>query len=426
MARRPARAERLRFGAWLALLSVWAAEPAPTRAQSPEVKHISKVEISGIERTRPSTLTDLLPRQPPAFYSDAELRELERRISNLEVFDEVAVDRTVPDTLRIRAREKWTLIPQLDLSGGRSLEDMYVFLGATEYNVLGTANSLNVSVYRERRGFGFYTAFQEHVYRRERWAFSGEASYATSELRFPGGEGWFNTLTQIYLWTSSKPFLSDYLRYETGLLYRREVIEEASGAVKPPNGHTLGTWMMFTWDAYQWHDLTPTGLRVGLSLSPAYFFSSGVPRVRAQLDFELKGALKLAQYTALMLRVEAGVTSRGNANHNVLIGSIRGVRGLPDALYFNWAQLYGTLELRQAVRLATRWALQGAVFADGAVYENITATGGRGDRHAAFSAGIGLRVVPTWLSGLVLRFDLAHLFVPEAVWAFQYGLSQYF
>ena len=409
----------------LALLAWCIAERRVAVAQPNEV--VSEVEITGTERTRATTLTELLPRRPPARYSDADLRELERRISNLEIFDDVAVERVPPHTLRIRAREKWSLIPELDMAGGSSLADIYVFAGVTEYNLFGRASSLNVSFYRERRGFGFYTTYQEHVYRRDRWALAGEASYATSELRFPNGEGWFNTTALIWLWTTSTPLISDYLRYELSFFYKREVIEEASGTVKPPDGHALGSSMMLTWDTYQWHDLTPTGWMIALSVAPGYFFSpSHITQHRTQADFRLKAALRLSSTTALLTRVEAGLTSRGNANHNVLIGSIRGVRGLPDALYFNWLQVYGTVELRQAVRIATRWALQGALFVDAGAFERITATGGRGQAYSALSLGGGVRVIPTWLSGLVLRFDLAQLLLPEPGFAFQYGLTQYF
>jgi hypothetical protein len=414
---------QLRFvSVWLVLLLL----EAKGAAQPTDPHLIKRLEITGIDRTRRSTLTELMPRMPPALFSEAELRELERRISNLEIFDDVAVELPEPELMRIRTREKWSLVPELDMAGGDALEDMYVFVGATEYNVLGTANLLNVSVYRERRGFGFYTSYQEHVYRRNRWALAGEASYASSELRFADGEGWFNTTALLWLWATSPPLFSDHLRYEVATFYKRELIQEASGSVKPPDGHFIGGSMMFTWDAYQWHDLTPVGWLLSLSAAPGYFFSAGIPQVRAQADLKLKAALKLAQYTALMTRVEAGMTSRGNANHNVLIGSIRGVRGLADALYFNWLQVYGTLELRQALRFATRWALQGAVFVDAGGFERLTATGGRGPAVFALSAGFGLRVVPTWLSGLVLRFDVSHLFAPEPALGFQYGLSQYF
>ena len=66
------------------------------------------------------------------------------------------------------------------------------------------------------------------------------------------------------------------------------------------------------------------------------------------------------------------------------------------------------------------------VFVDAGGFERLTATGGRGQAVFALSAGGGLRVVPTWLSGLVLRFDVSHLFAPEPAFGFQYGLSQYF
>src|SRR5262245_46301577 len=94
------------------------------------------MEVRGIKRTLATTLTDLLPREPPATYSDRELRELERRIGNLEIFDSVEVTRDGP-CLTITVREKWTIIPEFDLATGTSWVDTYVMLGVTEYNFLG-------------------------------------------------------------------------------------------------------------------------------------------------------------------------------------------------------------------------------------------------------------------------------------------------
>jgi hypothetical protein len=37
-----------------------------------------------------------------------------------------------------------------------------------------------------------------------------------------------------------------------------------------------------------------------------------------------------------------------------------------------------------------------------------------------------MRLVPTWLSGLVLRFDTAWAVTPDRGFMTQYGLTQYF
>jgi hypothetical protein len=328
--------------------------------------------------------------------------------------------------LHIRVREKWTLIPEFDLSRGTTPADIYVLLGVTEYNAFGLGSALGMQVYRERRGFGFHTIFEEHVYRRTRWALSAEASYGSSYFRFEKPEAWYNQTATVYLWSTSTPIVSDHARYEIGSFYKREIISDVEGQVRTPDGHVFGASMMFIWDAYAWHDLTPHGYMLTLSAAPAFFLGPSVPQSRHSAGATLLGAYKLTDTTALLAQANAGVSSLGNANHGFLIGSVQGVRGLEDVRYFNWTQAYANVELRQAVRLARRWALQGVLFADAAWFERITARGGRGEAMAAFSGGGGVRLVPTWLRGTVLRFDVARLVLPDRSFFYQYGLSQYF
>jgi hypothetical protein len=163
-----------------------------------------------------------------------------------------------------------------------------------------------------------------------------------------------------------------------------------------------------------------------LNLSPGFFFGSQLPQARHRVELTLKAAVALGPNTVVATRVMSGVTARGNANHNLLPGSVQGVRGLEDARYFSWSMGFVNLELRHALPIAPRWALQGVVFSDAAAFERITERGHRGQAVVAVSYGVGLRLVPTWLSGLLLRFDVARLVLPEPSYFYQYGLSQYF
>jgi hypothetical protein len=403
---------------WSTMARAGAGEPA-LRAR------IERVEIDGTARTRDATLLELLPRAPPATYSDAELSELERRVGNLGLFDAVRV-RRAGSVLHISVREKWTLVPEFDLARGTTLQDMYVLLGVTEYNVLGRGSLLRLSTFHVLRGYGFEAGFQEHVYRRDRWSLGGEGGYGSAYLRFDGGSSWYNTTGALYLWSTSTPLLSDHARYEVGAFYKHERISDVVGDVRPPDGHVGGLSMMLTWDSYEWHDLTPHGFSASLNLAPGFFFGPHVPQRRYRADAILLGAYKLHRSTSLVGRLNAGVCSLGNANHTLLIGSVEGVRGLTDARYFSWAQAYTNLELRAALRLGARWALQGVLFADAGGFEQQTARGGRGAAGYAFSGGAGVRLIPTWLRGLLLRFDVARLVAPERSFFYQYGVSQYF
>jgi hypothetical protein len=400
-------------------------EPVVTPAADPT----HGVSVTGINRTRPRTLIELLPREPPSEYSDAELAETERRISNLGVFDRVEVARAAKGSaassdVAIHVREKWTLIPDFALATGKTPRDLYISLGVTEFNVLGTASSLGVSVYREQRGFGFSTAFAEHESRRHRWAFGGQGSYGSSSLRFTDGNAWFTTLGDLIMWATSVPLAGPHLRCRTSVLYSHEKISDVEGPVRPPDGSTIGAGAQLIWDGYRFHDLVPRGIKAELGTGAGAFVPA--KQVRAQVELAVTAARPLWHDAVLLGHVEGSWFSRGNANHSSLLGSIEGVRGLDDARYRNWLQTFGNLELRQAVRVFDRLALQAVVFADAAVFAELSAKGAPDGSERAFSGGLGARVIPTFLASLLFRVDVARLVLPNQTWFYQLGVSQYF
>ena len=118
-----------------------------------------------------------------------------------------------------------------------------------------------------------------------------------------------------------------------------------------------------TWDRYHWHDLVPSGYRLALEFRPGYFIGANQPRHELRLRY-IQG-VPLATMTVLMINTVAeAVDNSRNPNHSLLMGSIAGVRGLSHNLYRNRAQTYMNLELRHAIQLAPRWALQGVLFSD--------------------------------------------------------------
>ncbi|MEY4583322.1 MAG: hypothetical protein RL701_8025, partial [Pseudomonadota bacterium] len=336
-------AGRLRSLPTLLLLTLWLVFATRVTHAQAHSDRIERVEIVGADGTRPSTILDLLPRRAPASYSDAELGELQRRLSNLAVFDSVDVKREAGGTLRIVVREKWTLVPEVDVARGTTLADTYIFLGLTEYNMLGMGSAFGLSVSRERRGFGFRASYSEHLYRRDRWSLGAEVGYGSAVLQFPGDRSWYNDTAFVSLWTTSTPVVSDHLRYEVEAFYKGETMNDVTGDFRPPNGHTVGGSFAFTWDDYSWSDLTPSGWSANLTLSPAFFLGPVVPQGRHRVEFVALTACPVGYDAVLMARVEAGVVKRGNPNHNFMIGSVRGVRGLEDARYFNWIQAFANV-----------------------------------------------------------------------------------
>lgn len=299
-------------------------------------------------------------------------------------------------------------------------------LGLTEYNTLGTANQTGASVYREQRGWGVAAWFGEHPYRRHRWTFGVDGSFDTSSFRFDDGSGWRTTQAGGTVVLTSPPSLNQYVNQRLGLAYARETIDDVRGPTRPPNSHSVQTYLGVSWDRYRWKDLVPSGIKGEVFVGFGLLAGPAVAQPRHSAEVTAIGALPFGATTVLMARASGTVRTRGNPLFSSLLGSIQGVRGLEDALYRNWVQTYANVELRQSVRIAPRWALQAVLFADAAVFERLTAAGGRGQAETAFGTGLGGRIVPTWLANVVVRVDGARLVLPEPRWFVQFGLSQYF
>jgi len=109
-----------------------------------------------------------------------------------------------------------------------------------------------------------------------------------------------------------------------------------------------------------------------------------------------------------------------------LIGSITGIRGLPDNLFRDRAQFYSNVELRHAVPFAPRWSLQGVVFSDFGSFQPFADDGTVRSWKGAVNIGGGLRLVPTFLTNTLLRVDFAQLFTPFVTSHVQIGITQYF
>jgi hypothetical protein len=104
-----------------------------------------------------------------------------------------------------------------------------------------------------------------------------------------------------------------------------------------------------------------------------------------------------------MVNGVAEAVNSGNVNHSVLIGSQAGVRGLQDNLFRNRAQAYTNLEVRHAIPVAHRLALQLVAFSDLASFQRLTIDGRPGKGVGAANIGGGFRLIPTSLSNTMLR-----------------------
>lgn len=379
--------------------------------------------VRGLVHTTENTILKLLPRPIPATYSQVEIDEFERRIRNLSLFDRVNV--SVSDrTLTIDVQEKHTLSPIVNFTSGSVLRDLNATLGLVEYNLGGTGTQLGGQFNYSQRGVNIDLWMAQHSFEPERWAKEAKASYNVNGIRFAESTAaWNRNRIGGELEFKGPYAYRSPLRYEVVFKFYRELIDDRRGA-RPPDGYFIGIAPEATWDRYHWHDLVPRGYRVSLELRPGYFLGANQPRHEGRLRY-LQG-IPLAPTTVLMINGVAEAVNAGNPNHSILIGSIAGVRGLSDNLYRNSAQTYTNLELRHAISIAPRWALQGVLFSDAGAFQSFTEDGEVRSWKGAVNVGAGFRIVPTFLSNTLLRVDFAQLFAQNPNSLIQVGITQYF
>ena len=400
----------------------WASVATSAEDPCPPVR----IDVEGLGRVSRSVIDELLPREPPACYTPSELSEFERRIWGLGVFDSVAVDRR-KDALRVKVREKWTLIPGINLSIGRNLPDSFFLLSLTEANLFGRAQSLFAyGAYAERQ-LGGEISWREHESAARRVTFEAGATYSGSSIFFDEG---------AYAWTGRwaggrvgiRPPFAYGSQMRVAILAQayHERSEGTRPAHLPSEGLFAALGSRVAWEGYEWHDLAPKGFRIIAELMPGVFLDGSKLRNRSFFTTQALSSIRITETTAVLVNTVTEGAMPGDANHSHLLGNIRGVRGLPDNLYRNMFHVFTNIELRFATALAPRWYLQGVTFVDAAAYSRMNAFGDARPMASALGAGIGVRLVPTVLALIVPRIDVGSLLWPEEVAFVNFGLSQYF
>ena len=390
-----------------------------------ETVSIETVHIEGLIHTKPETLLRLLPRSVPAEFTQAEVEEFERRVRNLSLFDRVQVTRS-DRNVTIDVEEKITLAPILNFTSGSSVKDLNATVGLVEYNLFGTGTHLGGQFNYSQRGPNVEVWLSQHSYEPDRWAKEIKGAYSVNGIRFADSAStWTRNRIGGEVELKGPYRYGSPLRYEVVVKVYHELINDEQGGQRSPDGYYVGMIPEIMWDKYHWHDLVPSGYRIGLALKPGFFFGANQQRHEVELSY-LQG-IPLSSTTVLMINSLAeAVNSSGNPNHSLLIGSIAGVRGLSDNLYRNRAQAYTNMELRHAIQVAPRWATQGVLFSDFGAFQSFTGDGNVRDWRGTVNIGAGMRIVPTFLSNTLLRVDMAHLFSPSPNSLIQFGITQYF
>lgn len=400
------------------VLAVLAASPAVHAAE------VDRIDATGLGSTSTATLSELLPRSPPAIYSDNELREFERRLRNLVLFDRVRV-RLVDRVLVVEVDRKDNIEGDVEASTGATVRDADVETAMLHHDIDGRASTFGAGVGYGERFAQFRILFNQHPYRARRWSWDADGFYGGSEVRFVDAPvEWVRARVGGSLYAKPPYSYATPFRFRVGAHSYAERSVFAEGGTAPPDGLFIGSSLEAYFDRWTFHDLAPSGVLLTIRLVPGWLVGPRQARHSARTD--LVAALPIHDRTVLTARAVGEMATTANPNYGLLLGSQTGVRGLPDTLLRDAAHVFGNVELRHAIELARRLYLQPILFFDAAKFRPMDAEGRPTRWLAAYSCGAGIRLIPTEFIDMLVRVDVARMLAPSRTWFVQVGLEQYF
>jgi hypothetical protein len=395
---------------------------------------VDRLELSGFSAVKPVVVDELLPRALPTCLREEELAELERRVWSLGLFDDVKVERR-GRVVRVTVREKWTLIPIPDFGTAKRLVDSYGSLTLTEANLAGRAVECDAWVAYYARAWSGQAWCGEHQAHARQVSFEGSAGLGGTGMFFDDSpRSWERRQVGASIGVRLPFWYGSQWRFSLSVEGSHERAIGDVPANLARSGVQLGWGAKAIWDRFSWNDLTPSGHRFVISGRPGVFLRSGRDRPRHALSSQWLSAWAFGGRAVVLLNAVAEAASPGDPNHGYLLGSvpswrsflIGGIRGLSDYVNHDAFHAYANLEGRVALQLGKRWYLQGVAFADGGALSRIGAEGEVQPMRGALSLGVGLRVLPTFLTWIAPRIDAGRAFAPAPSWFFLAGLSQYF
>ena len=398
----------------------------------------SSYEFIGLDRSQESWLLEYLELKFPCSLSDLEIKKLEEKLLNSQVFQSAKVYPKVNPSkkfnLAIKVKEKWTTIPVIRgaIGGGTPLlvagiYDTHSFgrlwtLGG-EFRKYGEAPAGGVIWARAPRWMGgdYYLNFELWKDNRLRNIYDNKfnriasidsrATMVNIELRMPVG---INNFNLGLLW-SSRAQEPTTIAQETGF----SLVEKNQFSINTGSNTLNKGLVRLVYDNISVNNIHYHGHRASFSAGPIFY--GGVVKSIYELEYFYYHYFERDWNFAFHSLF--GSASDSSLQNQRFLGGFESIRGIPDGALFGRHAAYSNAELRHfSFKFPKLW-IQSVIFADSGF-----ATNEEEWRKEPWTstAGIGLRFSVPQVHRLMFRIDYAWSIDGSQAQGITAGMNQFF
>lgn len=374
--------------------------------------------------------------------SDADIKEIDRRIWNLQIFSDVKISHTGKD-LKIKVEERWTTIPIAKFTGGGGTS--YFALGVYDINTFGTYTEVGAQYESLNDRPAGVAWIRKPQFLGDRNLRAGVDIWSINRVRFffdpENGDdaGAFTLQRQRFNSFIEKRWQNDFYTLGFNFEYQGDqisemdltddLLEQNDEQGFEPDEKSVSRW--FT-----------TYFRVGRINFKNYLVEGTQASLQSSLvsvsdEIEDLQNLSSTNFSIQHFEVFDNLSNfawQFRLNNNNLrqiqnfnyLGGFAEVRGYQDGQYFDNASWQNNIEYRFNMYERGWLVLQGAVFSDqgkeGSDLDNLF----NRDEEILLSSGAGIRFISPKIFRFVARLDFAQTHTRSKQQGISFGIQQFF
>lgn len=400
-----------------------------------------QLKVIGNERTEKNVLfvevKDILQKE---LITQADLKEIKRRIWNLRVFSLVEVE-LIKDTLQIKVVERWTKIPIAKVTGGGGTS--YYALGAYDINSFGNYLELGAQYENLNNRNAGVAWFRKPQFLENRNLRVGADIWSINRVRFffdpidSEDDGAFtlkrNRINSFleYRWDNDFYLLGAQYDYQADEIsdfgLNDELIDQNNAKGFLPDAQNISRFhsLYFSVGRINYINYLVEGLQAYLRSSIVTVTQEDEKNLN-ETEFRLNYYSLFKKHFNFAWQFQLNSNNFENIQNLNYLGGFQEVRGYQDGQYFDNVTWRNNIEQRFDVFENKYGVIQAAVFTDqakeGVDIDDLT----NRDEEILLSSGVGVRLISPKIYRFVARIDYAQTHTRSIQRGISFGIQQFF